>query len=138
MVKPGAAVFVDTSAWYALFVATDPKHGDATVAYDRLKRELVRLHTTDWVLLESAALLHARAGGDLAREASGALLANTQVSVFWMDEDAGRAAVERYRAAPKAVSLVDAGSFVAMDRLNLKRAFAFDDDFQAQGYAPCS
>lgn len=129
-----SGVFVDTSAWYALFVGTDPRHGQAAATYGRLRASLSPLICTDWVLLETAALIHRRIGAAAAREVVGTLLTNTQVSVAWMDEDLGRAAVERYRGSGRPLSLVDCGSFAAMDRLGLKSAFAFDEDFAVLGY----
>lgn len=132
--KPGEAVFIDTSAWYALFVSTDPKHSEALAIYERLKSNLTQLISTDWILLETSALIHRRVSSQAAHETSMAVLNNPQVFLFWIDDEVGRKAVERFQAAPAGISLVDAGSFALINKLNIRRVFAFDVDFVSQGY----
>lgn len=135
MVKTSTdAVFADTSAWYALFVSTDPCHERAVASYERLKGSLTQLVVSDWVVVETEALLHRRLGAQAAKAVLAALRGTPQIRVVWMDEESGRAAMDRYREGPGGLSLVDAGSFVVMDSLGLRRAFAFDEDFQGQGY----
>lgn len=56
------AVFVDTSALYALYASSDACHSDAAAILRRLAKEGAPLVTTDMVLLESYILVHARTG----------------------------------------------------------------------------
>ncbi len=134
MVASAPRVFADTSAWYALFVATDPRHSQAASVYERLRSSGAVWSTTDWVLIETAALLHRRVGAIPASEVLNSLMNNTQISVLWMDETLGRLALERFQSLRGKASLVDCGSFLAMERLRLKTAFAFDQDFTDQGF----
>ena len=49
--------FVDTSGWYAAYVATDPSHAEVATLVDNAETRLV---TSDFVLAESLNLLRAR------------------------------------------------------------------------------
>ncbi|MBI2891896.1 MAG: PIN domain-containing protein [Nitrospirae bacterium] len=132
---PADAVFVDTSAWYALFVSTDPSHARAVATYERLKAGAATLACTDWVLLETTALLTRRVGPAQARQAAAAISGNARLELLWMDEELGSIALERFQAAPHGVSLVDVGSFVVMEKGGITRAFAFGQDFTSAGYS---
>lgn len=127
-------VFVDTSAWYALRVLNDEAHPDSRRILERLAKEGARLHTSDWVLLETVALLGRRVGPQESVRAGQWLLSNPAVTVHPL----GGGLVEAWDAYLKAagrVSLVDCGSFTLMRQLGLSRAFAFDDDFEKEGFA---
>ena len=52
-----SAVLADTSALFALLVATDDNHARAARAFERLANGKVPLVTTNYVLVESYALL---------------------------------------------------------------------------------
>lgn len=127
-------VFTDTSAWYACFVPTDPRHDTARRIYERLRSAGARLHTTDWVLVETVALMHRRAGAEAARTVCMELLDNPTLEVAYLNEDLVRASSERYRSSAATISWVDAASFTVMDKLGITRAFAFDRDFASAGF----
>jgi predicted nucleic acid-binding protein len=119
------SLFVDTSAWYAAADRSDRSH-------ERAKAVLTvdeTLVTTDHVLVETWVLLRHRLGRAAAER-------------FWEGLRAGAAEVEIVTAADLAVawaagesfpdqdfSIVDRTSFAVMQRLGLRRAAAFDDDF---------
>jgi len=50
-------VWIDTSAFYALFVAEDRFHEDARKCFERLVREEYSFHTTWFVVIETISLL---------------------------------------------------------------------------------
>lgn len=56
------AVFVDTSAFYAVLDADDPFHPAATDCFERAEREGWTLWTTSYVLHETWALVQHRLG----------------------------------------------------------------------------
>lgn len=60
-------IFVDTSAWYAAYVPSDPRHAEVQPLVDHPRLPLV---TTDWVLAESLTLLRVR-GEDMRAIARG-------------------------------------------------------------------
>lgn len=56
------AVFVDTSAWYALGTAGDESHAAARRVYAELIRHGERLITCSYVLAETMGLIQRRLG----------------------------------------------------------------------------
>ena len=128
------AVFVDTSALLSLADPGELRHEAATTVWRELLGSAEVLITTNYVLLETAALLQRRIGIPPVR----ALQADV-VPVFrveWIDfalHQAGMVAV--LAAGRRQLSLVDCVSFEVMSRLGLSRAFAFDSDFEVQGFS---
>jgi uncharacterized protein len=55
-------VFVDTTGFYALLDSTDPAHKKIAAAFLRAERENWRLITTNYVVLESWAIIQHRLG----------------------------------------------------------------------------
>lgn len=125
-------VFVDTSAWYALRVANDRQHAAARRILDRLARQQASLHTSDWCLVETLALVARRVGKVESIAAGDWILSSGAVHVHAVAESL-TPAWESYRSKDGNVSLVDCGSFAVMERLAIKRAFAFDEDFTGAG-----
>lgn len=129
------AVFVDTSAWYALVDADDAHHAEAQRQLQQvseLRRDLV---TTNHVVAETYTLLLVRLGGHSAQEflvrlRSSAIAERVFVPPPW--EEAAEELLVLYRDHP--FSYVDATSFVAMRRLGLQEALAFDRHFAAAGF----
>ena len=129
------AVFVDTSAWYALADRTDTYHSPAVVIAGRLRAARRALLTTNHVAGESYTLLRARLGHAAAQEFLRRLRASadtqrTFVPEAW--EDAAEALLDQYH--DQAFSYVDATSFITMRRLGLREAFAFDHHFAVAGF----
>jgi predicted nucleic acid-binding protein len=125
--------FVDTSAILALLANTDPDHERARAAFEKLRVGEERLVTTQYVLVETYALIKSRLGGDAVaafREHFAPL-----VEVLTVDEAAHERALDRMVTDESdALSLVDAVSFVVMREQKIERAFAFDGDFAAEGF----
>ncbi|MGQ0733192.1 MAG: type II toxin-antitoxin system VapC family toxin [Acidobacteriota bacterium] len=128
------AVFVDTSAIYALLVAEDQQHARATEALAWLERERASLVSTSFILHESAALLQSRIGVSAVRTFHQHVV--PALDVEWID--AGhyeRAMVALVAANRRDVSLADWTSFDVMRRRGIDRAFAFDPHFAEQEFA---
>lgn len=127
-------VFVDTSAFYALLVVDDARHPRAVRVLDRLEAEDAELVTSSLVLQETIALLQVRLGVDAVRRFAEAVVPGLRVE--WIGEQGFQAGLTALLAASlRTVSLTDWTSFEVMRRLRIRRAFAFDDDFTAQGFA---
>lgn len=126
-------VFVDTSAWYALRVSNDARHREARIILERLLAEKASLHTSDWSLVETTALISNRIGRQEAVRTGEWILSSRAVSVHALGSELGDC-WKRYQDAAGRPSLVDCGSFTLMKKLGLSRAFAFDSDFEAEGF----
>lgn len=127
------AVFVDTSAFYALLVADDRKHAAAVAALERLRVREAELVTSPFVLQETISLLQARIGMPAVRAFVTRIV--TGLRIEWVDEDLFRGALTALLAADsRSISLTDWTSFEIMRRSGIREAFAFDEDFAARGF----
>jgi predicted nucleic acid-binding protein len=126
-------VFVDTSALYALLDRDDRRHADAAAIWRKLVEEARPLTTHSYVLVEAFALVQRRLGPAAVRALQNDVA--PLLDVTWVHEPLHRAATEALLASgSRAVSLVDWASFAFMRARGLRAAFAFDDDFGAQGF----
>ena len=133
------AVFVDTSAWYAVADSDDANHLSAARQFRRLHDLRRRLVTTNHVVGETYTLLLSRIGlraaqAYLRRTRRDPTVSRTFVPEAW-EEDAERL-LEQYDDQP--FSYVDATSFVAMRRLGLREVLTFDHDFVVAGFVRVS
>jgi predicted nucleic acid-binding protein len=129
------AVFVDTSAIYALLVVTDEFHPRARDTFSALRARDARLMTTSYVLVESHALLQRRVGMDAVtafRQSFAPLL-----DVVWVGAPLHEQGLDDLAARGRtSVSLVDAVSFAAMRATGSDTAFTYDGHFAAEGFEP--
>jgi len=91
------------------------------------------LLTHNYVVVESASLIHRRLGPEALRILLEDILA--PLPVVFVDEQLHRLGTSAFLAAVRRrPSLVDWVSFELMRREGIRRAFAFDRDFRAQGF----
>ena len=124
------SVLIDTSAFYALADPTDAQNIPAKKIARRLTTERWLLVTTNFIQAEAHALILNRLGHRVADRFLAALRASpatTIVQVTPGDEERALALIARYQ--DKDFSLVDATSFVVMERLGISVAFCFDRNF---------
>ncbi len=127
------SVFVDTSALYALLVSTEEDHEAAVTALARLVKAKRSLLTSNYVLLETAAVLQHRFGLPPVRDLEDHLMPLLRVA--WVSGETHQRALERlFRTNRRELSLVDCSSFEIMDAEGIQDAFAFDSDFATEGY----
>jgi predicted nucleic acid-binding protein len=127
------AVFVDTSAVLAMGTRTDPNHDRALTIWRGIEGRIWPLYSTSYVVGETIALLQSRFGlgavWKFRREVA------PQLDIVWADPGLHDASLDRLRAiGRRKVSLVDASSFVVMERLGLDTAFALDRHFRELGF----
>jgi predicted nucleic acid-binding protein len=126
-----SGVFVDTGAWFARFVPTDPDHDAAKAWLDSNTRLLI---TTDYVLDELLTLFRVRGEFQRALEIGPQIL-HGQVCdlepVTLLDVEAAWRVYSSYR--DKDWSFTDCVSRAVMDRLGVDTAFSFDEHFRQFG-----
>jgi predicted nucleic acid-binding protein len=126
-------LFVDTSAFYALMDRSDGHHKDAAAIWHWILEEDVRLATTNYVVVETLALLQGRLGFEAAdiwhRDVLGL------ADVLWVDDAIHGLAYELWLAfGRRKMSFVDCVSFVTMRHHKLEKVFAFAKHFTNQGF----
>jgi len=126
-------VFVDTSALYAVLDRDDTNHRPASKVWERLLADSAILLTSNYVLLETSALVQHRLGMTAFR----ALYEDVSpvLTIEWVSENTHKAAAEATLTAfRKKLSLVDCVSFHLMRAAGVRAAFCFDHHFREQGF----
>ncbi len=100
-------------------------------------RKLVKanrpLVTSNYVLLETSALLQHRFGVTAVHDFDGRIV--PLLRVMWISAEIHQQAMERLvRTNRRELSLVDCSSFEIMDAEGIREAFTLDADFAAAGY----
>lgn len=125
------SILVDTSALYAALDADDPNHARAAQSFRSLTVD--ELVTHNYVVVESVALVQRRLGATAVRDLIDGIL--RPLRLIWIDQQLHRAAeTALLAAASRSVSLVDRVSFELMRREGIRRAVAFDRDFNDAGF----
>lgn len=119
--------FVDTSAWYAAYVPSDPQHR----AVQKVLAAPTRLITTDYVLDETLTLLKARGHADRALRFGPRILAGRAAQLEYVSpKDIEQAWIVFTTYRDKDWSFTDCASFIVMKRLGLVEAIALDQHFR--------
>lgn len=126
-------IFIDTSALLAVLDADDAYHSKAEAKWKPLIEDNSVLICSNYILLETIALLQHRFGIDSVRTFQEDVV--PLLTVEWIDADLHETAIlSVLTAGRKKLSLVDCTSFALMRKLGLKSAFTFDKHFQEQGF----
>ena len=126
-------LFVDTSALLAFIDADQPRHSDTVDAWRQAMDDKDTLVTSNYVLVETFALVQRRLGLDALRALAGDLL--PLIQPLWVDEQVHAAATAAlFTAGQRKLSLVDCTSFELMRRHGITAALCLDADFAQQGF----
>ena len=125
-------VFADTSALFPVVDRNDADHQRAREQLRQLRLDGALLMTSNYVLLETSALLQRRLGMEAWRDFETNVV--PLLRVVWVDEAGHRAGVQAALAADRRkLSLVDCVSFQLMRETGVGTAFCFDYHFREQG-----
>ena len=129
------STFVDTSAWYATVDRRDRWHQSAVPGARMLLIQKVTLLTTNHVVSETYTMPRSRIGFQPAQEFLRRVRTDPRVRRIMVPEAWEEAAEDLLaRYADQDFSYVDASSFIAMRRLGLQEAFAYDHHFATAGF----
>lgn len=127
------AVFIDTSAFFAVLCASDPNHPAAKQIWEHLLQSDEHLICTNYILLETFALLQHRFGIEAVRAFQDDIV--PWLHIEWIDGNRHHSAVTAWITSNgRGLSLTDCSSFDVMRRLSLFTAFTFDPHFSEQGF----
>jgi predicted nucleic acid-binding protein len=129
----GKSVFVDTSGFLALLNRDDEHHAAAKASWVAFGNEGREVWTSDYVRLETCALIQRRLGVEALKDFYDRIL--VLIRVLPVGEEGFRRAFEIWRlAGRKQLSLVDITSFHLMRGNGTVNALAFDRHFAEQGF----
>jgi len=132
-------VFVDTSAWIALFKEKDPHHATVRRAFEGLVRDGAGFITSSDVLDETFTRLRYDVGHQYAVEFRSyvrAALEQRLLALRWVTEDISRAAwviFEKY--SDQELSLTDCTSAIICREDKVSVVLTLDRDFEMLGFA---
>lgn len=127
------SIFVDTSALLSVLDGDAQHHHRAAETWERLLSEGQELLCSNYVLVETVALVQKRLGLAAVRALYEDVVPVLQVK--WVEPEVHGAAVQTMlTAGRRELSLVDCTSFILMRHLGLDEAFTFDRDFARQGF----
>ena len=126
-------VYLDTSAFLAILDADDKNHKKAKQKWADLVMDPTQLICTNYILVETFALVQHRLGMDAVRIFQEDIL--PLINIEWVDAATHKSGVSALLAASRRkLSLVDCVSFETMRNSGIKTAFAFDRHFAEQGF----
>jgi predicted nucleic acid-binding protein len=126
-------VFVDTSAFLSILDADDPNHAVASRHWDQLLGDGTALITTNYVVVETCAVVQRRFGLQAVRKFIDEIA--PLLDVHWVDAGRHEAGVAALLAANRRLlSLVDCVSFVVVRQRGVDAVFAYDEHFADQGF----
>lgn len=129
------AAFIDTSAFLALYDARDKYHIRAKIALKRIKKQKIKLFTTDYVFDETLTSVLYAFGYRTAVTASEALLSSNVVEIVYIDRELKEEAWKFFKQyGAMKLSFTDCTSFAFMKQKLLTHAFTFDEDFKKTGF----
>src|SRR5690349_7391864 len=124
-------IFVDTGAWFALFIEADRDH---LAARNWLERNTKLLITSDYVIDELLTLLRVRGEVLRAIHSGHALFSEAIARIEWISEQDVRLGWDYFcHHQDKGWSFTDCVSKAIITRLGIRTAFAFDKHFRQFG-----
>jgi len=127
-------IFVDSSAFGALFLENDKNHKNALALFQKLKNSKTPLYTSDYIIDETLTLLLHRSGHKQSIAAGEAIFSSDVIKIVSVYPDTFKSAWILYKKYDdKKFSFTDVTSFTIIKDLNIKKAFGFDSDFTKVG-----
>jgi len=126
-------VFIDTSAFYALMDRSDLHHQSASKLWAHMLDNGFYLMTSNYVTVETLALLQNRIGFEAAGLWSRDVLNISET--LWIDELLHNLAFEIWLSlGRRKLSLVDCTSFAVMRHHKMEKVFGYDKHFTEHGF----
>ena len=126
-------VFIDTAAFLAVLNINDQFHRSARDVWNDIISSDLALFSSNYVILETIALLQHRFGIEALRLFESDIL--PVVEVAWVDESIHRQGMSAVLVANRRnLSLVDCTSFELIRQIGSDEVFTFDPHFREQGF----
>ena len=126
-------IFIDTAAFLAVLNINDQFHQSAKNIWDEILSSNSPLFSSNYVILETTALLQHRFGIEALRLFQSDIL--PVVEIAWVDETIHQQGMSALLVANRRnLSLVDCTSFEIMRQIGSDEVFTFDPHFREQGF----
>jgi predicted nucleic acid-binding protein len=126
-------IFIDTAAFLAVLNANDRFHPSAKRSWDEILSSDSILFSSNYVILETTALLQHRFGIEAVRLFENDIL--PIIGIAWVDEAIHKQGMSALLTANRRdLSLVDCTSFEIIRQMGLDTVFTFDPHFREQGF----
>lgn len=127
-------LFVDSSAWLALYDETDQNHERATIFFQRAAGEPTNFFINDYIVDETVTLIRYKVSLQRALRFLDSTSRSPRVVQSHVTEHLFREGEKIFRQyRDKKWSFTDCVSFAFMDELGLDTAFTFDKNFVQYG-----
>ena len=127
------SIFVDTSVFLAVLTDDDHNNKIAAETLATLAESGEQLITTNYILVESYALIQRRMGMNAIQDFQEKILPS--LTLTWINAEAHQRALQQFLLENRRnLSFVDCSSFEAIQRLGIDKAFTFDNHFREQGF----
>ncbi len=126
-------IYIDTAAFLATLNINDRYHPSASKTWDEILASASTLFSSNYVILETTALLQHRFGIEAVRLFESDIIPVLEIA--WVDKDIHIQAMSALLVANRRnLSLVDCTSFEIMRQIGIEAAFTFDPHFSEQGF----
>lgn len=127
-------IFIDTSAYYALYKIDDKHHQIALKIARNILSSTSKHITTNIIITECLTLISMRVSKEKSLQLGKMILESTTQIVF-IDQYYHQKAFGIFQTIKdKNISFADCTSFAVMRYLGIKKAFSFDNDFKKYGF----
>lgn len=127
-------IFIDTSAYYALYKLDDKHHQKALKIAQNILRSTGENITTNIIITECLTLISMRVSKEKSLQL-GEIIHGSKIQIVFVDQQYHQKALDIFRKIKdKDVSFADCTSFAVMGSLGIRKAFSFDEDFQRFGF----
>lgn len=129
-------IFLDTSAFYAMEVKQDIKHGKASAVKAEIAKNMHGVPvTTNYVIAEAITLLRYRTSHQSAVAFGEKIRSSKILKIIRVGDDTENRAWEIFKEKSDTdLSFVDCTSFAIMEEMGIQNAFAFDEHFAQAGF----
>lgn len=127
------SIFVDTSVFLAVLAEDDNNNKIAAETLATLAENGEHLITTNYILVESYALLQRRMGMQAIQDFQNKILPS--LTLVWIGPEEHQRSMEFFLSKNRRnLSFVDCSSFDTIQRLIIDKVFTFDGHFAEQGF----
>ena len=129
------AIFIDTSAFLARYIAKDQYHNTALSKWDKLSKSKSKFYTSNFILDEMITLLGRWVSEEFSLEKAYTIYNSDVFTILRPDDSDEMQALEFYKKfSDKKIGFTDCVSFALMKKHKIEKVFTFDRHFTDAGF----